>query len=335
MIGRTTRRVGIIGMPGCGKSAVLADLARRGHPTWSADACVAELYQPGHDGWELLRRRFGTRFVPSDSAPVDKAALLEAMRASDNFRREVMELVYPPALDRLRSFWREHQRSRAAFAEVPMLLEAGWLAGGEVDFAVGGGLPARRAPRPPAGQRLGPGYHRSRGQLAVELGEKTGPVRLRGGTTPALWTTCTPPWAFLNRDLRRERTAWATSLLERMRAAEKAGPGGLEGKARIETRVEESRPAAACGLSRPADSGDASRAVNSGDTSGAAGKGYQCRACGLRGQIRVCGRWRQVRAWGRWRQVPGRDSSQRQYSAHSPPRDGVGALRPESGGVPV
>ena len=35
----------------------------------------------------------------------------------------------------------ENARSRAAFAEIPMLLEAGWLAGGAVDMAVGVSCP--------------------------------------------------------------------------------------------------------------------------------------------------------------------------------------------------
>ncbi|GAB6036013.1 dephospho-CoA kinase [Fundidesulfovibrio butyratiphilus] len=141
VMGRTLGKVGIVGLPGCGKSAVLAEFGRRGYPTWSADACIAELYQPGRDGWDLLRRRYGERFTPRDDAPVDKVVLLAAMRASDNFRREVMELLYPPALENLRAFWREHAGDRVAFAEVPMLLEAGWLTGGAVDFAIGVGCP--------------------------------------------------------------------------------------------------------------------------------------------------------------------------------------------------
>jgi 23S rRNA pseudouridine1911/1915/1917 synthase len=133
---RAVQRVGVVGLPGSGKSAVCDALKRRGCPVFSADACVAGLYKPGSDGWSMLRARYGDRFTPHGGAPVDKAALLAAMRASESFRRELMELLYPMVQNRLEEFWRRHLRARAAFAEVPMLLEAGWQGRGIVDFAV-------------------------------------------------------------------------------------------------------------------------------------------------------------------------------------------------------
>lgn len=133
---RAVQRVGVVGLPGSGKSVVGEALKRRGWPVFSADACVAGLYEPGADGWSMLRARFGERFVPSGAAPADKSALLAAMRASESFRRELMELLYPMVQNRLEDFWRVNARNRAAFAEVPMLLEAGWLGAGVVDFAL-------------------------------------------------------------------------------------------------------------------------------------------------------------------------------------------------------
>ena len=123
---RRMRRMGVVGLPGSGKSAVMRMLEERGVPVWSADRCVAELYEPGRDGWTMLRARFGERFVPKEDGPVDKKALFEAMRGSERFRRELMELLYPMVAHRLEEFFAEHGHARAAFAEVPMLLEAGW-----------------------------------------------------------------------------------------------------------------------------------------------------------------------------------------------------------------
>ena len=136
-LSRNVQRVGVVGLPGSGKSAVLGLLAGRGLAVWSADEAVRALYQPGQDGWHLLRGRFGDRFVGGEGRPVDKKALLAAMRASDGFRRELMGLLYPLVGNRLEDFWRSHVRDRAAFAEVPMLLEAGWLGLKSVDLAVG------------------------------------------------------------------------------------------------------------------------------------------------------------------------------------------------------
>lgn len=136
-LGRSVQRVGVVGLPGCGKSAVLADLAGKGLPVWSADAVVAELYRPGADGWHLLRGRFGERFVPDAGRGVDKKALFAAMRKSEGFRRELMEMLYPLVRHRLEAFWREQARARVAFAEVPMLLEAGWPGQGAADLVLG------------------------------------------------------------------------------------------------------------------------------------------------------------------------------------------------------
>jgi 23S rRNA pseudouridine1911/1915/1917 synthase len=68
---------------------------------------------------------------------VDKKALLTAMLGSEHLRREVMEILYPVVLNRLREFWRENASARAGFAEVPMLLEAGWPGQDAVDLVVG------------------------------------------------------------------------------------------------------------------------------------------------------------------------------------------------------
>ena len=131
------QRVGLVGLPGSGKSAVLKFMTEAGHPVWSADKVVAGLYEPGQDGWFLLRRRYGSRFTPDEGRAVDKKALLTAMLGSEHLRREVMEILYPVVLNRLREFWRENASARAGFAEVPMLLEAGWPGQDAVDLVVG------------------------------------------------------------------------------------------------------------------------------------------------------------------------------------------------------
>jgi len=138
---RKLQRVGVLGLPGSGKSTVLDALAQRKWATWSADRVVAELYQPGADCWHMLISRYGERFVPDAQSPVNKAALLEAMRTSESFRRELMDVLYPMVLHKLRDFWEAQGEARAAFAEIPMLLEAGWLGANVVDLAVGVSCP--------------------------------------------------------------------------------------------------------------------------------------------------------------------------------------------------
>ncbi|WP_461210713.1 dephospho-CoA kinase [Desulfocurvus sp. DL9XJH121] len=142
---RSVQRVGLVGMPGSGKSALAGMLADAGAPVFSADACVAGLYDAGADGWVLMRRRFGPEFAP-DGRPVDKARLFAAMCESDALRREVQDLVHPLVRHRVAEFWREHRHAVFAVAEVQLLLEGGWPEDGLTDLVVGVRVPeaARR-----------------------------------------------------------------------------------------------------------------------------------------------------------------------------------------------
>lgn len=136
LFGRRRQRVGLVGMPGCGKSALLGFFAAAGFPTFSADAAVAALYAPGGDGAHMLSRRFGDDVLTAEGA-VNKAWLLAAMRGSDHVRHEVMALVHPLVKGRMEAFFAAHATDRAAFAETPLLVEAGWDKGQDVDLVVG------------------------------------------------------------------------------------------------------------------------------------------------------------------------------------------------------
>ena len=127
----------LIGLPGSGKSALLELAAKAGFPVFDADARVAALYEPGADGWQLLRRRYGERFVAGEKSRVDKKALFEACLESDKLRRELGELVHPLVEHRLREFWKENFAQRAGFAEIPLLFEVGWQRGRGFDAVIG------------------------------------------------------------------------------------------------------------------------------------------------------------------------------------------------------
>ncbi len=125
---RTCQRVVVTGASGCGKSSVLEYFREQGSPVFSADDCVHELYQPGGDGWWLLRQRFGLRFTPADDQPVDKQALLQAIMEDSNVLEEIMHLIHPLVGGRLQEFWERHQDKRLAVAEVPLWFESGMAA---------------------------------------------------------------------------------------------------------------------------------------------------------------------------------------------------------------
>ncbi len=123
---KRVQRVGVTGTVGSGKSVLTRLVAGNDYPVWSADKAVEELYQPGHDGWEMLRRHFGEKFFQSTDGAVDKVKLFQAMQDSEEIRNEVLKIIHPLAEYKLGLFWQEHKFSRVALAEVPLLIEAGW-----------------------------------------------------------------------------------------------------------------------------------------------------------------------------------------------------------------
>ncbi|CAK7071401.1 MAG: Dephospho-CoA kinase [Desulfovibrio sp.] len=133
------QRVVVTGSPGGGKSTLTHALQGSGMPGWSADDAVRNLYEKDADGWYLLQRRFGQRFVPDENQGVDKKALFAAMLESEQLRLEVEHLVHPLVRHDLESFWREQEERgvSAAVAEIPLALETGWLKARQSDTQYG------------------------------------------------------------------------------------------------------------------------------------------------------------------------------------------------------
>lgn len=144
-LARRAQRVGVVGAPGSGKSALLAAFAAAGYPVFSADAAVAALYAPGGAAVELLERRYGDRFLSASGREADRDALRAAVAASETFRRELMDMVHPLARQAYLEFLAANGRARAVFAEAPLLFEAGWHTAGLFDVILGVGRdPAAR-----------------------------------------------------------------------------------------------------------------------------------------------------------------------------------------------
>ena len=137
----TMQRVILTGTPGSGKSTVLKQMKRAGLPIWSADQVVAELYRPGHDGWNLLRQRYGDRFIHAGSRNkegVNRTALIEAMRSQPSFRRELGAAIHPLVFASLNDFFAaaEAAGSERAVAEVPLWHENGGKIPGAIVVSV-------------------------------------------------------------------------------------------------------------------------------------------------------------------------------------------------------
>jgi len=132
---RRLQRVVITGSMGSGKSSVISLLESLGYPVFIADQCVAELYEPGNDGWRIIKNRFGSSFIDGEDQPVNKARLARAVSRDKAILAELGHLIHPLVRHRLDEFWNKSRDRRVAFAEIPLVFETGMDHG--CDFVVG------------------------------------------------------------------------------------------------------------------------------------------------------------------------------------------------------
>lgn len=125
---RGLRQVIVTGGAGTGKSAVLDLFEHQGVPTWRADEAVARQYQPGAEAWNVLRQRYGDRFIPHDKAPVDKQRLTAALMEDPDFKSELEAVVHRLVRYELEQFWKQSAQGLHPFAvaEIPLWFENGW-----------------------------------------------------------------------------------------------------------------------------------------------------------------------------------------------------------------
>lgn len=122
---RGLQKVILTGSMGSGKSLAMSFLRDLKYPVFVADECVHNLYQPGNDGWRMIRGRFGDRFIDGDDQPVNRIRLGAAVSRDRDILDELNHLIHPLVRQRLESFWLEHKDQRVAFAEIPLAAESG------------------------------------------------------------------------------------------------------------------------------------------------------------------------------------------------------------------
>ncbi len=120
-----TKKFIITGNMGTGKSSVLTIYKELGYPTFSADACVQELYKKGNAGAFLLQRVFGDEALAEDGS-VNKKYLLELMK-NEQARIKLENIIHPLVDNAMNAFFAECEEKveQYAFAEIPLYLEGG------------------------------------------------------------------------------------------------------------------------------------------------------------------------------------------------------------------
>ncbi len=122
---RKVQRVVITGAMGSGKSTVMTLLEKNGFAVFTADKCVAELYEPGNDGWRIIKSRFGNMFIDGIDQPVNKTKLFRAICEDKAILEELNHLIHPLVRYRLEEFWKKNRDKRVGFAEIPLVFETG------------------------------------------------------------------------------------------------------------------------------------------------------------------------------------------------------------------
>lgn len=135
-LNRIAQKVVITGTLGCGKSALTKQVAKGEIPVWSADKAVEDLYQPFQDGWEMLRRSFGDRYLLHPQGPVDKKKLFQEMQDVANLRQEIQDLIHPLVKSHMDCFLHRHKDKRLVLLEIPLLFETGWEKNEDFDLVV-------------------------------------------------------------------------------------------------------------------------------------------------------------------------------------------------------
>ncbi|NCC25295.1 MAG: dephospho-CoA kinase [Deltaproteobacteria bacterium] len=129
--------VALTGLPGSGKSVLATALAAKGERVWSADDHVRDLYRQDGDGWEMLRRSYGSRFLEEHDGQVDRQKLFQAMIEEPGLRREVEGLIHPLVAHGLETYLASRSKDRVIFAEIPLLAESRHLDKNRFDLILG------------------------------------------------------------------------------------------------------------------------------------------------------------------------------------------------------
>lgn len=123
--------IGMTGNIACGKSTVLAELARRGAAVIDADRVTHDLQQPGQPVYGQIVAAFGPQVATAPGGPLDRKRLASVVFSDAEALRRLEAIVHPAV--RATVFgWLDSVaqagQARVAVVDAIKLLEAGWKA---------------------------------------------------------------------------------------------------------------------------------------------------------------------------------------------------------------
>ncbi len=117
---KLTRRIGITGSIGSGKSLALKHLKDLGYKTFSADEEVSRLYEAGNKGYLILKEIHPELF---DGDNLNKLKMSELLFNDGSFKQEIENLIHPLVLD---AYLAMSINEDIVFCEIPLMYEAGF-----------------------------------------------------------------------------------------------------------------------------------------------------------------------------------------------------------------
>lgn len=189
--------VGLTGILGAGKSTALAELARLGATTASADEAAHDLSGPGGKISRKVLRLFGAPYLSADGS-VDRSAVARRVFADPAARRRLEKATHPLIMREVRRRLAAG-RSPVAVVDAPLLFEAGLEREFDVTVAV-------TAPKAAALRRVRARGGLARGQALARMSAQWSAARKEEAADVA-WRNSGRLTDFL-KEVRRYYRAW-------------------------------------------------------------------------------------------------------------------------------
>lgn len=116
-------KIGITGTIAAGKTSLAIILKRRGYSVFNCDQYAKSATHRGNVCYEKIIEAFGRDIVSADG-DIDRKKLAEIVFHDESERKKLNAIVHPYVIDGMKRFFASH-RDEIAFAEVPLLFEAG------------------------------------------------------------------------------------------------------------------------------------------------------------------------------------------------------------------
>lgn len=118
------KKIGITGTIAAGKTTVSILLRRRGMQVFNCDQYSRMTTHAGNPVFSRIIDAFGTGIIGSDG-DIDRKILAAIVFNDEEKRRKLNSIVHPYVIDGMRKFFENRKDLPFAFAEVPLLFEAG------------------------------------------------------------------------------------------------------------------------------------------------------------------------------------------------------------------